>query len=141
MYAATTWGATIRHRESETTVLYPAEVLSDDDIHADGVQFTTSPRGLPSFVKGWNFVTDLYRVLEHAVERFRMRKIGSDEDGGPAGALFTRTAGPSDADILGLVGKLFNELPQDLRLAEEIGEDAERNRLGFQGEYNMNSLM
>jgi hypothetical protein len=113
-------------------VLYPAEVLSDDDIHPDGIHYSPSPRGLPSFVKGWNFVSDLYRVLEHAVERFRMRKIGGEE--GPAGVLFTRTAGPSDADILGLVGKLFNELPQDLRLAEEIGEDMERNRLGFQGE-------
>lgn len=155
VYNSCTWGATVRHRESETTVLYPAEIISDDDVTVDTVRLPPSaaqsssnrPGGVVSWVHGWNFVSDLYRILEHAIERVRIRRngsggaaVGPDEDGGtgmrgqggPVSALYERGVGPAQTEILDLVRKMYAELPEELRVAAPLGDDDNRNRLGFQ---------
>lgn len=91
-------------------------------------------------------MTDLYRILEHAIERVRIRRNrsgggGHGEDvsgqGGPVSELFERGVGPAQSDILDLVGRMYGELPEVLRSAAPLGEDDDLNKLGFQGEPNI----
>lgn len=120
-------------------------MLSDDDVTPTTVTLFPNPADPAadgvSWYRGWNFVCDLYRILEHAIEKVRMRRIridmgqGEDGQGGPVSALFERGGGPSQAEILELVGKMYGDLPEVLRVAAPLGEDEDRNRLGFQGEW------
>ncbi|KAJ8128325.1 hypothetical protein O1611_g5308 [Lasiodiplodia mahajangana] len=90
VFQSVVWGGTIRSREQQANVSYPTEV---EDECLSGVGIPRPAPGLtivspsineagPSFedpsgsqsdcwLFGWNFITDLYRVLEHALTRFR----------------------------------------------------------------------
>lgn len=82
IFTSSVCGGIVRSREAQCNVLYPAEV-EDDYIDDNTDCLPTSPPGRslsdrPSlevhsecWVSGWNFITDLYRVLEHALTKFR----------------------------------------------------------------------
>ncbi|KAL6806705.1 hypothetical protein GGI42DRAFT_341895 [Trichoderma sp. SZMC 28013] len=87
IFTSVVWGGVIRSREQQANVAYPAEV--DDQYISDGgiARPGLSPSGLSPpiarlvltaqsdcWLSGWNFITDLYRVLEHALARFRDRR-------------------------------------------------------------------
>lgn len=72
----------MRSREAQSNVLYPAEVddehINDDNEPWPPIRGTLSLSERPSleahsdcWLSGWNFITDLYRVLEHALTKFR----------------------------------------------------------------------
>lgn len=136
VYAATTWGAIIRHRESQSTVLYPAEVYSDEEITPTGIVKSVNPAHPASFWRGWNFVTDLYRILEHAVTKLRARNQTFDA-GNQIAALFSEGRMGSGAefkpgDLLLLVERLYHALPPELRGTSEMTGDVDKDRYGFQ---------
>ncbi|OXG52380.1 nuclear protein [Cryptococcus neoformans] len=136
VYAATTWGAIIRHRESQSTVLYPAEVYSDEEITPTGIVKSVNPAHPVSFWRGWNFVVDLYRILEHAVTRLRARNHTFDA-GNQIAALFSEGRVGSGTelkpgDLLLLVERLYRALPPELRATSEMTGDVETDRYGFQ---------
>ncbi|EHK23792.1 uncharacterized protein TRIVIDRAFT_133587, partial [Trichoderma virens Gv29-8] len=87
IFTSVVWGGVIRSREQQANVAYPAEV--DDQYISDGgiARPGLSPSSLSPpiarlvltaqsdcWLSGWNFITDLYRVLEHALARFRDRR-------------------------------------------------------------------
>lgn len=87
IFTSVVWNGVIRSREQQANVAYPAEV--DDQYISDGgiARPGLSPSGLSPpiarlvltaqsdcWLSGWNFITDLYRVLEHALARFRERR-------------------------------------------------------------------
>lgn len=86
------------------------------------------------------------------MEKVRMRQIGKDVmgdagggasgtgQGGPVSALFQLASGPSQADIMHLVNKLYEDLPEAIRIAKPMGPDEASNRLGFQGESSERRL-
>jgi len=59
------WGNIMRSRETSSTVVYPTEI-DDDDFTKDGFPQDYSGGGYRTWLQGWNFVTDLHRVLEHS---------------------------------------------------------------------------
>ncbi|EOD52165.1 C6 transcription factor [Neofusicoccum parvum] len=62
VYSAIVWSGPLYSRESHSHVGYPTE--------ADGEQLEFAPVGVPDpscWLHGWNFTTDLYRVLEHTM--------------------------------------------------------------------------
>ncbi|WVN85559.1 uncharacterized protein L203_100707 [Cryptococcus depauperatus CBS 7841] len=136
VYTATTWGGIIRHRESQSTVLYPTEVFSDDEITAAGiVTKNNNPRPV-SFLRGWNFIVDLYRILEHAVSRLRTRNHTFDT-GNQIGALFSEErmgngAEVSPTELLTVVERLYSSLPAELKIISEMTGDSEKDIYGFQ---------
>ncbi|OCF45229.1 hypothetical protein I317_00751 [Kwoniella heveanensis CBS 569] len=135
VYCATTWGGIIRHRESQITVLYPSEVYSDEDITPDGI-LAADPDRPVSFMRGWNFVSDLYRILEHALSQMRTRHQ-VHEGGNPMAMLFAsrkieRNAGPGPDEILNVVETLFDALPEQFKGVKEMTGNAEKDRYGFQ---------
>ena len=54
-------------REQHSNVLYPEEI--DDDILAKG-----DHQGQLSWLQGWNFTIDLYRLLEHVLDQHRSQQ-------------------------------------------------------------------
>ncbi|KAL6689710.1 hypothetical protein J3F84DRAFT_398930 [Trichoderma pleuroticola] len=59
-----------RHRlrgQTQCQVFYPAEVYDDSDIAETDVHLRGDDH--VSFICGWNIVTDLYRILEHFVQK------------------------------------------------------------------------
>ncbi|KAF5987682.1 hypothetical protein FBULB1_1839 [Fusarium bulbicola] len=61
VHSALVMGHVIRCPEQQTMVAYP----SDDSQPAEG-----------NWLIGWNFVTDLYRSLEHVINHYRVKRAG-----------------------------------------------------------------
>lgn len=70
IYTYIVWGGVIRVREQQCRVQYPTEV-DDDYIDDNSVYISPRPVSKENWLRGWNFTTDLYRILEHAVARFK----------------------------------------------------------------------
>lgn len=132
VYASCTWGLIVRHREAQSTVLYPAEVYDDDEITEAGI--VPRPVGRPSYLVGWNFTTDLYRILEHALSQIRQKPGDSRVT-----ALYANRSGPSPGEALDLVSQLYKELPGDFKGAKAMTGNIEEDRYGFQGESQSRS--
>lgn len=118
--------------------MYPAEVYSDEEITPTGIVKSVNPAHPVSFWRGWNFVVDLYRILEHAVTRLRARNHTFDA-GNQIAALFSEGRVGSGTelkpgDLLLLVERLYHALPPELRATSEMTGDVETDRYGFQGE-------
>lgn len=90
IYSAVVWGSIIRCREHQSNVAYPVEVddesINDNAIADHDLSAATDlePAFTPDetsrancWMYGWNFVTDLYRVLEHALAGFQGRRCHS----------------------------------------------------------------
>jgi len=95
VYAAAIWGSVVGPREAQVAVQYPAEVddeflsntSEDSSQQLRSASMTEHPytgghwRQTPppiNWLQGWNFATDLYRVLEHALDGFRKRSPDTD---------------------------------------------------------------
>lgn len=133
VYAATTWGLVVRHREAQSTVLYPAEVYDDDEITEAGLVARASGVQRPSYLVGWNFTTDLYRILEHALNQLRQRRLDPAERLSRVTSLYTNRSGRTPQESLDLVAQLYAELPGDFKGAKAMTGNTEEDRYGFQG--------
>ncbi|KAL7423713.1 hypothetical protein Q5752_001295 [Cryptotrichosporon argae] len=142
VYTATTWNGIVKHRESQSTVLYPAEV-DDDEITADGLVLRPGPR--IRFFRGWNLVTDMYRIMEHALEQLRSKRsesavYGSASNGAgpndrkaPVTDLYAARVWPSAQQVLDVVGRLYDTLPPDFKRVRAMTGDFQQDVIGFQG--------
>jgi hypothetical protein len=80
-----------------------------------------------SFLQGWNFTTDMYRILEHLVGRLKHRKKGSD-----AISDMFLTPGPSSIDIMDYLSAKYLALPAVYQSARVMTGDDTHDRFGFQ---------
>lgn len=127
------FGLASRQREGQATVLYPAEVFDDDDITETGIRLR--PERV-SFLRGFNFCTDLYRLLENTNSAVRARRGVSIEDAdGPINTFLTGMAPPKHfaADTLNYISKLYNELPPELKKVKLRSENPQSDRYGLIG--------
>lgn len=135
----------IRCREQQSNVSYPTEV--DDDMF-DNNGFSTCVSMSPtvighstvrtgtqvqssSWLCGWNFITDLYRVLEHVVTHFRdcksrTRKQPFLHD------IFGDLPSISQASVQNRVMAKYINLPQCFKETPPITYDIKQDRFGFQ---------
>ncbi|KAM0274366.1 hypothetical protein ACHAQH_007903 [Verticillium albo-atrum] len=131
VHSALIMGHSIRCPEMQAAVAYPA--VSGALVRP--VTGAASTRGgFPSggWLIGWNYITDLYRVLEHVIVRFRSRKITAVDRGQMyAGYGFTHMPPPID-DILANVLAQRAALPTYLARAQPPSPDVESNLCGFQ---------
>ncbi|VUC30167.1 unnamed protein product [Clonostachys rosea] len=133
-HMAKSFGSVARQREAKATVQYPAEVFDDSDISLHGIQ--VRPGKQSSFLRGWNFCTDLYRILEHTEGLIRPgRQITPEEPGGKVTLFLAGRRSPKTlaADSLRLVSQLYEELPDDLKRIKAITGDPQVDRHGFIG--------
>ncbi|KLT45607.1 hypothetical protein CC85DRAFT_240399 [Cutaneotrichosporon oleaginosum] len=131
VYAATTFGGVVRHREAQSTVLYPALVHDDDEITERGIVPRINGTNRPSYLVGWNFTTDLYRILEHSLDQLRIKRLNADNTSHITNFYSTRS-GPTPQEGLDLVAQLYSELPDDFKGAKAMTGDMKEDRYGFQ---------
>jgi len=122
VFSAITWDGIVRFRERQSNVAYPAEVF-DEDIMEHGFGILADV----SFLKGWNFTTDMYRVLEHLVGRLKNRRREPDA----ISAMFP-TAEPSATDIIAHLETKYGTLPAVYRSAQVMTGDHRQDSFGFQ---------
>lgn len=122
MFSAITWDGIVRFRERQSNVRYPAEVY-DDEITEHECNYLADP----SFLKGWNFTTDMYRVLEHLVGRLRNRRQEPDA----ISAMFP-TAEPSAAVVIAHLEARQAALPVVYRSTQIMTGDDKQDSFGFQ---------
>ncbi|KAF4630568.1 hypothetical protein G7Y89_g7580 [Cudoniella acicularis] len=139
VYVSIVWGSIIRCREAQSHVSYPSEV--DDELFSDAgyiehnsflpypSQAITNPN---SWLHGWNFTTEMYRILEHRMDDFRRRRPPS---GGPyfPSDLFRRDI-PHQTIVLEKVMSMYSELPQRFKEAKiaEKGRPGQDDKFSFQ---------
>lgn len=125
VYSSIVWSGQMRSREAHVQVPYPSE--ADDD------KLETSAIGLvdPScWLHGWNFTTDLYRVLEHTVDKLRSRHAFS----GPLRPMQAAFATDSFSGpvVLQSVLDVYARLPSRFKTIPSVTGEQAHDIFGFQ---------
>ncbi|CZT23602.1 related to C6 transcription factor [Ramularia collo-cygni] len=76
IYMSAVFGTISRSQETHSNVQYPSEV-DDEDISSDSISSSSDDL---HWLRGWNFTTDLYRILEHTLKRLRRNKQNLTDD-------------------------------------------------------------
>lgn len=151
IYTSVVWGGIVRCRERQSRVAYPMEIddesLTDDTADQQIlVREVFSPTTLrrhdnagvsaDCWVSGWNFVTDLYRVLEHALARFhRSRNKANYARKGslPNNIFLDESSMIPEASVADSVLQLYVELPSCYKETPDMSfHNTRRDRIAFQ---------
>ena len=124
----------VAYHESQINVAYPTEVYDDDEVTVTGI-IPPKPRSRVSFLRGWAFVVDLYRILEHATDHLRSSRIGGATALDDVTGLYTRKLGPSEDEVMGTVADMYNALPDEFKRADPMTGCPELDRYGYTGEH------
>ncbi|KAF2090030.1 hypothetical protein K490DRAFT_9838, partial [Saccharata proteae CBS 121410] len=125
IYSAIVWNRQLHSREAHVHVGYPTEIRDEVlETAAGGISDNAS------WIHGWNFTTDIYRVLEHTIGKLRSRRAGS---GGlvPVQAFF-RADTFSAPDLLRSVLDMYARLPQWFKEVPPVTGDQDKDIYGFQ---------
>jgi hypothetical protein len=146
IYSSIVWGGIIRCRESQCNVSYPSEV--NDEFFSDqtGYHPPNSLNSLSSsynnqagivnpisWLHGLNFATELYRILEHAMDDFHRRRPHTTGSFSPSD-LFGRET-PHQSIILNKVMAMHEQLParfKETKLIAENGKGGLEDKFSFQ---------
>lgn len=146
VYSSIVWGGIVRYREAHSLVRYPSEV-DDEFITPSGYgvpQITptssyTGPahnevsvisREPASWLRGWNFTTDLYRILEHAVDHLRR-----SHSHGNGTTRIWHLFGPSsisESTVMDQVLAMYASLPAQFRETLPVTGNPSKDLFGFQ---------
>ncbi|OGE53229.1 hypothetical protein PENARI_c008G10978 [Penicillium arizonense] len=144
IYSTIVWGGVIRYREAHSLVHYPSEV--DDEFitqHGYGVprvspessllppsNVTVVSRQPVTWLRGWNFTTDLYRILEHVVDGNR-RRFSSANGTTQVWSLFDPLP-MSEPAVMDQVLTMYSALPSQFRETPPTTGDMSKDLFGFQ---------
>ncbi|KAJ5532974.1 hypothetical protein N7494_009526 [Penicillium frequentans] len=144
IYSTIVWGGVIRYREAHSLVRYPSE-LDDEFITKRGYGVPSQPQGLNSlptanvtvvsrqptpWLRGWNFTTDLYRILEHVVDGNR-RRFSSANGTTQVWSLFSPLS-MSEPAVMDKVLTMYSALPSQFRETPPTTGDMSKDLFGFQ---------
>lgn len=126
VYSATVWHCFLRSQEIHAYVRYP-----DDSIEADAATNLSPQTTIPvSWVMGLNFSLDLYRVLEHVLNKYRARKFSHDDRRSVDNLVFSDTF--KDRDVMQTMLNMYYELPRQFKETPELTGNMEKDRFGYQ---------
>lgn len=127
---------------------YPAEV--DDELIADGTDLTDSNPSSskrPSlqvqsdcWLSGWNFITDVYRILEHALSKFRNVRPHKQRSRSILHDIFQDGSTLTEAAVQDTVLQMYKRLPPCFREIPEITCDIAKDRVSFQAANILGSV-
>ncbi|KAI0408918.1 fungal-specific transcription factor domain-containing protein [Xylaria palmicola] len=151
VFQSVVWSRPIRSREKQTNVLYPVEVedeflfdtgISHLDSSLTGASTSiigASPSSADSprsqrhcWLFGWNFITDLYRVLEHALTRFRGNQCRPRPSGLLTDIFLQDQTTVTAATIRDKVVHMYVSLPESFRQTPRMTYDPRKDLFGFQ---------
>ncbi|KAJ5405338.1 hypothetical protein N7465_006622 [Penicillium sp. CMV-2018d] len=143
IYSTIVWGGVIRYREAHSLVRYPSEV--DDEFitpHGYGLPPVSPESGVSpddvavvsrqpvAWLRGWNFTTDLYRILEYVVDGNR-RRFSSANGTSQVWSLFT-PASMSEPAVMERVLSMYAALPSQFKETPPTTGDMAKDLFGFQ---------
>lgn len=145
VYSSTVWCGVMRCREAHSDVLYPTEIddemFDDSGFHAISADSppiigpSPSRIGAPiqakSWLCGWNFTTDLYRVLEHAADHFRARRARLKKKSF-LHEVFGVSESATQASVLDSVMCMYANLPPCFKRTRPITFNNTADRYSFQ---------
>lgn len=124
---AVVFNGVMKFQETSANVQYPTEI---DDGELTAFDCAPGPEG--NWLRGWNFVTDLYRVLEHTIKRVRRNHQTHWADRITVTHLFG-TERFNDLQVAEGVWSLYCQLPERFRnFAAPVTGDALEDLYGFQ---------
>jgi hypothetical protein len=91
------------------------------------------------WLSGWNFITDLYRVLEHALTRFRGDSGGARGDSFLHG-IFADESSTTEASVSNSILQMYFDLPECFKQTPVMTFDVKRDRFAFQAANITGSL-
>ncbi|KAH6612437.1 hypothetical protein C7974DRAFT_405556 [Boeremia exigua] len=127
IYSSIVWNGSVHACGANARVRYPTEV--EDEFITHGATLL-SPRSSTSWLRGWNFTTDLYLALEHASNRLRARQSRID-DRIDVAAVFGIPAS-SSAAVLATINARHSALPAEFKMFAPPTGDRVRDIFGFQ---------
>ncbi|KIW10315.1 hypothetical protein PV08_11277 [Exophiala spinifera] len=114
-------GHAVRCPELQSAVAYPT--LPDQD-------FTESMENL-EWLTGWNFITDIYRGIEHLISYFRNKRTTIHLDNRCLSTAFLIDYDPQEK-IVRPLNLAYSNLPLRFKKAQRVSQDIRLNRCGFQ---------
>ena len=130
IYTSIIWNGVTRVREQQVNVAYTTE-LDDEYVSDRGysqrapspIDDSTSPSARwgevrsSSWLCGWNFTTDLYRVMEHVITNFRDRRRHRRTF---LNHMFGGQSTASEASVREGIMRLYGNLPQCFKECPEV---------------------
>lgn len=126
VFTSLIWKGSVRSSEAMFNVCYPSE----DDLldHAQSGNLMRAIEAEPSWLDGWNFVTDLYRILEHVLHHLRPRPQRT-----PAIRVDTSDDWQSTTTLLlQRVTEMYNGLPPIFKSTRPLTNDVSKDLYSFQ---------
>ncbi|EXJ82511.1 hypothetical protein A1O3_06324 [Capronia epimyces CBS 606.96] len=114
-------GHAVRCPELQSAISYP--MLPDQD-------FTESAAD-SEWLSGWNFITDIYRGIEHLISYFKSGRTLASQENRSLSTAFLLDYDPQEKILMPLAVALSN-LPSRFKRARGISRDVRQNRCGFQ---------
>lgn len=116
IYSSIVWDGCIHFQEGHAKVEYPTGKTHEHDSATDGTDWMV----------GWNFTTDLYRILEHNLSRLRSRssRFNLLDD--------STTRGSFSVASQDRVTELYSTLPPIFKQLQPATGDPTRDIYGFQ---------
>lgn len=114
-------GHAVRCPELQSAVAYP--MVPDQD-------FTESVENL-EWLSGWNYITDIYRGIEHLISYFKNRRTTINQDNRCLSTAFLIDYDPQEK-ILRPLDLAYSNLPPRFKKAQGMSQDIRLNRCGFQ---------
>lgn len=116
-------GHVVRCPELHSSVTYPT--IPDNDPTDSDVD--------TEWLSGWNFITDLYRGIEHGIAHFKSRRGSSNinNEHRNLSTSFILDYDPQEK-ILGPLARARRNLPDRFKSASKVSSNVRRNRCGFQ---------
>lgn len=126
VYSAIVWNCFLRSQEIHASVRYPGDSQDEDR----GTNISPSSGKPVSWLVGWNFALDLYRVLEHVINKARAKKFHHDDRRSVDNLVFADTF--SDRNVMQTMLNMYYELPRQFKETPPMTGNLEEDRFGFQ---------
>lgn len=104
IYAAVVWNCFLRSQEIHANVKYPA--IDSSEIPQEARE---GDDGKGYWLVGWNFAVDLYRIMEHVLNKVRAKRFRHEDRRCVDNLVFQDTF--SDNDVMETVLRLYYQLP------------------------------
>ena len=121
VYGATIWDCFLRSQEVHANVRYPGEIL-------DTNSFLQNPES--NWLVGWNFATDLYRILEHSLSKARAKRFRHEDRRKVDHLVFQDDF--SDSNVMQTILGMYYELPAVFKETPPMTGDMRRDIYAYQ---------
>jgi hypothetical protein len=123
------WNGVVRSREMHSLVAYPDEEF---ELRHSGIYEAGPSTHATSWVRGWNVITDLYRVLEHTLDSITWDKRNASVNWSCNLPHPIAPASVPIESVMPLMNRLYMDLPQIFKETKVMTGDPTVDMYSFQ---------